>query len=95
MVTFKMSGEHPDITDDRPWLSSLFTHPHFRGRGVAAELIARCEREAKETYKCSVLHLFTPLEAFYNKLGWQKIDTVRDPMGLHPDGEALMKKDLV
>lgn len=93
MISLKME-DHPDRQDLSPWLATLFTLPEYRAQGTGSALCRRLETEAKEACGFSQLHLFTPVETFYKRLGWHTIGTVRDPAGIHKDGESLMTKIL-
>ena len=57
-----------------PWLGCLTVLPAYRGRGIAGELLQaglRCCRELG--FECA--YLFTTLEGFYEKKGWQFYET--------------------
>lgn len=81
--------------DLTPWVGSLYVHPFFRGRKIMEKLSAYIEGVAKNTFGFSVLYGFTGRStAAYEKMGWEIIDRLPDPMGFHPDGEPLMRKTL-
>lgn len=92
MVRLKME-DHPDCKHLFPWLGSLFVHPIFRKRGIADALCKHVEKQAKEIYGFEKIYLFThTVEALYSQRGWKKIGSLRDPLQLHLEGEALMTK---
>lgn len=94
MISLKMN-DHPDIKDLNPWLGSLFVHPFHRKKGIASALINVVEREAKTKYQYKELYLFTTdTMSLYEKHGWVRMRTVRDPTGYAPEGDTLMKKEL-
>lgn len=58
---------HPELT---PWLASVFVVPHWRRRGIGAQLVKHVMWQARQA-EISALYLFTPDQAaFYQKLGW-------------------------
>lgn len=94
MISLK-EEDHPDLPDIRSWLASLFVHPEHRGQGISHLLIQRLEKEAKETFGIETLSLFTSgASDLYVTHGYEAVKQVRDPSGLHPHGDLLMKKDL-
>ena len=94
MIRLKMD-DHPDHPELFPWLASLFVHPWYRKKGIASMLCRHVEKEAEHKYNFDKLYLFTPdAESLYERLGWKKIGTVRDPAGHRKDGEPLMMKML-
>lgn len=61
----------PDLT---PWLAAVYVKEGFRRRGVATDLIARCEIEAARS-NASVWYLYTELASgLYEKLGWRHLE---------------------
>lgn len=89
------NDDHPDLPDLKPWLASVYVHPFFRRSGVAAKLVQRVEREAREIFGFKRLYLFTGgARVLYEKQGWTFMRKVRDPLGHAPDGDDLMMKDL-
>lgn len=63
-----------------PWLGCLTVLPAYRGRGIADELLRRAENCCASLGFESV-YLYTQLEGFYEKKGWQFYET-----GVGPDG---------
>lgn len=93
MVSLKET-EHEDREDLSPWLGSLFVHSSYRNQGIAGKLCVHIFREAKRSGFDKV-YLFThSAAAYYKRLGFEKIGTVRDPSGKHKDGETLMCRNL-
>lgn len=94
MISLKID-DHPDLPDIHSWLASLFVHPEHRGQGIAHLLIERLEKEAKDSFGLTTLSLYTSgASDLYVTHGYEGIKQVRDPSGLHPHGDLLMKKDL-
>jgi GNAT superfamily N-acetyltransferase len=65
-------GTHPDYPD----IEDLFTRKSYRGKGYATQLIAECERKAKEKGFTKVglavnPSLNTYAKRFYEKLGYK------------------------
>jgi N-acetylglutamate synthase-like GNAT family acetyltransferase len=61
----------PELT---PWLAALFVLPPYRGRGIGAALVRRCEAEAK---RCDHDRLFlytSDASGYYERLGWREIE---------------------
>ncbi len=88
-------NDHIEREDLKPWFSSLYVHPRYRGQGIAQALCAHVEKYAKEVYGYEEIYLFTgTAEKMYEKLGYEKIGTVTDRSGFHKDGEPLMRKKL-
>ncbi|PZP55383.1 MAG: GNAT family N-acetyltransferase [Micavibrio aeruginosavorus] len=95
MISLK-DNDHPDHNDLSPWLASLYIHPEYRGKGLAAKLIAHVEDFAKTELKIPQLYLFThTADALYKKRGWIEIKNIRDPSGIRPEGDTLFKKELL
>ncbi len=89
------ADDHPDETVLSPWFASLFVHPLYRGMGLARTLLSHVETEAKKTFGYSRLYLYTGnAVSLYELQGWKKMRNVRDPMGIMPDGDVLMYKEL-
>ena len=64
-------AQRPDLT---PWVASVLVRPAWRGRGIAAALLAEAERRAA-AHRVEALYLFTPdAEAYYARLGWTAFD---------------------
>jgi N-acetylglutamate synthase-like GNAT family acetyltransferase len=61
----------PDLS---PWLAAVYVKETFRRRGVASQLIARCEAEAARS-NVDALYLFTESATkLYEKLGWRHLE---------------------
>ena len=87
--------DHPDRKDLSPWLASLFVHPEFRGKGCGKALARHVEQQAKEVYGYKKCYLFTrTAQTLYEKMDWKAVKSLRDPIGLSPDGVMLMEKAL-
>ena len=57
-----------------PWLSAVFVKELWRKRGIATELVNRCEAEAKKI-GAKKLYLSTEFASgLYEKLGWRTIE---------------------
>lgn len=64
----------PQRPDLAPWVASVLVRPAWRGRGIAAALLAEAERRAA-AQRVETLYLFTPgAEAYYTRLGWTAFD---------------------
>lgn len=62
----------------KPWLSSLYTKPAYRGRGVGEKLIA-ATRDAVNDLGFNELYLRTEdASDYYRKRGWTYLETVSD-----------------
>jgi N-acetylglutamate synthase-like GNAT family acetyltransferase len=62
----------------KPWLSSLYTKPEYRGRGVGEKLIAKTMDVVKEL-GFNELYLRTEdASDYYRKRGWTYLETVSD-----------------
>ena len=56
-----------------PWLSGLYVVPEYRGQGIGAQLQNHLADYAKSLgYK--ELYLYTDIENYYEKNGWEHID---------------------
>jgi GNAT superfamily N-acetyltransferase len=87
-------NDHTDREDLNPWMGSLYVHPVYRGKGLGQALCLKVKEEALKTFGFKTLYLYTPDAAdFYQRLGWRKIGTVRDPRGIQAE-ETLMQIDL-
>ena len=94
MVRLKKNDpiEREDLS---PWLSSLYVHHRYRGKGLARQICAYIEGVAKNTYGFDTLYLSTGSgQKLCEKLGFEKIDTVPDRTGFHKAGRAVMMKKL-
>ena len=59
-----------------PWLAGMFVAPAFRGRGLAAQLIAAVEREARAA-AVARLRLYTnTAERVYARAGWRTVEYI-------------------
>ncbi|RUO81064.1 hypothetical protein CWI84_02840 [Idiomarina tyrosinivorans] len=73
-----------------PWLAAIVVTPEGRGRGVGSKIVRACEQRAAQ-HGIRTLYLSTDqAEAFYQKLGWERID-YRQSLGVEV---ALMKREL-
>jgi len=81
----KQNGRH------RAELQKLFVHSAYRGRGIAARLLAAAEAQAREI-GCTLLVLDTeagsPAESVYRHLGWRKSGEIPMYAG-KPSGELI------
>jgi GNAT superfamily N-acetyltransferase len=86
LVKYDMQGRE----DLRPWLSGVWVHPNFRGKGIGPHLVAAVEDEAHRlAYRR--LFLWTPdRNHFYGRLGWQEQQRTRY-LGVEA---IIMRKDL-
>lgn len=77
-----------------PWISSVYVHYLFRGKGIARALVERLEMDARRLGYDEV-YLQTDVAAgMYRKFGYSEIDRVKSRFTI--DGICvLMKKDLV
>jgi len=78
----------PPNQPHRADIAKLLVHRSARGRGIAQQLMARAEAEARAEQK-TVLVLDTvtgdPAEFLYTKLGWTKVGVIPN-YALYPDG---------
>lgn len=73
-----------------PWLAAVYVKEHFRNRGIASALIARCETEAAQS-EVTTWYLFTEFASdLYKKLGWHHFERC-DYKGATVD---IMSKDI-
>lgn len=87
--------DHIEREDLKPWLSSLYVHPRYRGAGLSNALCDTVEDAAKNIYGYDRIYLFTGGAAgLYEKRGYKHIGTVEDRSGFHKNGEPLMMKML-
>ncbi len=84
---------HPDREEASPGVSTLYVHRVWRGKGVGRLLMEKAEDEARARgYKALWLYTSDSV-SFYEKLGWQQVDTVKEesfPGRMVP----LMRKNL-
>ena len=91
MVRLK-KNDHIEREDLKPWLSSLYVHPKYRGRGLGDLLCQHVEDAAKDTYGYEELYLFTGgAEKLYAKRGYKHIGTVEDRSGSNKDKTLMVK----
>ncbi len=87
--------DHIEREELRPWLSSLYVHPRYRGQGIAEALCGHVHTIARDIYGYDRIYLFTGMaEGFYKKLGYERIGMVEDRSGFFTEGEPLMMKTL-
>lgn len=85
MVTLK-TVDLSTRKDLSPWLSALYVVPEFRKKGIGTALINHILAEAKKTDHGKI-YLFTDsreqvkLKKFYEKRGWQFLDSSPGPDG--------------
>lgn len=72
-----------------PWLSALYVEPAYRRQGMGAILVQALEELATD-FGVDRLHLFTELEDYYTRLGWQTFEILPD----HPTRTVVMTRDL-
>jgi GNAT superfamily N-acetyltransferase len=58
--------------DLKPWLACLYTEPDYRGKGIAGMLLNHGLEQTK-AMGYPKLYLYTDLEGFYEKKGWEHI----------------------
>ncbi len=94
MVRLK-KNDHIEREDLKPWLSSLYVHPRYRGTGLSNTLCDVAEDAAQHIYGYDRIYLFTgTASGLYEKRGYKHIGTVEDRSGFYKDGEPLMMKTL-
>jgi amino-acid N-acetyltransferase len=85
-------------------LRSLAVAAPFRGRGVGKQLVAHAERYARERGVDMLYLLTTTAEAFFRRLGYERIDretvpdaikATREYAAICPASSAVMTKRLV
>jgi GNAT superfamily N-acetyltransferase len=75
--TASLKDSDLDILPDlKPWISSVYVNPDFRGTGVGSALAAEIERiAARKGYP--KIYLFNPIsQGVFEKLGWKILKTV-------------------
>ncbi|PZQ46732.1 MAG: hypothetical protein DI551_04575 [Micavibrio aeruginosavorus] len=93
MVRLK-KNDHFEREDLKPWLSSLYVHPRFRGKGLSEQLCDCAEDAAEHVYGYEQIYLFTATaEELYERRGYKRIGNVIDPSGYYKDGKTLMMKE--
>ncbi|CAJ36762.1 GNAT family N-acetyltransferase [Methanocella arvoryzae] len=55
-----------------PWLADLFVPPEHRSKGIGTALQNYAVEKAKE-FGYPALYLYTPLEGYYEKSGWEYV----------------------
>jgi N-acetylglutamate synthase-like GNAT family acetyltransferase len=64
-----------------PWLASLYVNPHYRGKGIAKELINKVQQVVKEL-GFKELYLRTEhTSEYYRRLGWNFVYKTHDEKG--------------
>ena len=77
----------PDLS---PWLASVFVIPDYRNQGIGSALVRHVMQQAQQG-RIEKLYLYTAdREAFYNKLGWRRIDEEN----YHGHEVSIMEADL-
>ncbi len=67
--------------DLTPWLASLYVNPHYRGKGIAKELINKVQQVVKEL-GFKELYLRTEhTSEYYRRLGWEFVYKTHDEKG--------------
>lgn len=67
--------------DLTPWLASLYVNPHYRGKGIAKELINKVQQVVKEL-GFKELYLRTEhTSEYYRRLGWNFVYKTHDEKG--------------
>ncbi len=93
MVRLK-KNDHIEREDLKPWLSSLYVHPRYRGEGLSEQLCDCAEDAAQHIYGYDKIYLFTgTAEELYERRGYKKIGTVEDLSGYYKNGKSLMMKE--
>ncbi len=57
-----------------PWLKHVCVAPEYRGKGYAAEMMKYASEEIRKMH-FDRFYLFTHLEGFYEKFGWDFVET--------------------
>ena len=73
-----------------PWISSLFVDEVFRGRGIAGKLIKAAEEYAKAN-GFIIVYIPSDMSGFYEKYGYEKIDSLINYGG---DTDDIFRKEL-
>ncbi|NLE01591.1 MAG: GNAT family N-acetyltransferase [Fibrobacter sp.] len=60
-----------------PWIEDLFVKPEYRKQGIGRELVIRAV-QITENLGYRKLYLSTHIEAYYLKLGWNKVRILRN-----------------
>ncbi|MGN0591632.1 MAG: GNAT family N-acetyltransferase, partial [Ruminococcus sp.] len=60
-------------TDLYPWLTDVYVDKAFRGKGIARKLLESVPEKAKQLH-VKELYLYTHLENFYEKFGWEYVE---------------------
>ncbi len=88
MVSFWTSdASRPEFT---PWLSALYVHPFYRGKGISIHLIDQLIAEAVRLAYTELYLMTETAQALYEKFGWTEIQQLTTPYG----ESVLMKKAL-
>jgi GNAT superfamily N-acetyltransferase len=61
----------PNLT---PWLASVFVDPEHRSKGIASQLVARVEHEARDRGVTRLYLHTTDRESFYADRGWTVLE---------------------
>ena len=73
-----------------PWLASVFVHPFYRNRHVAAALVVRAEQEALRLGFDRCFLVTEEAEGLYSRCGWTVAEAVTTAYG----PASLMTKNL-
>lgn len=73
-----------------PWLASVFVHPFYRNRHVAAALVGRAEQEALRLGFDRCFLVTEEAEGLYSRCGWTVAEAVTTAYG----PASLMTKNL-
>jgi GNAT superfamily N-acetyltransferase len=85
------SEDLPPRSDLTPWLASVYVLPEFRAQGVGAKLVEAVEDEARARGFDKIYLHTTDRAAFYEKRGWQVLDTVH----YWSQNHTVMSKNLI
>ena len=91
--------ERPEPRPERPvFLSQLYCHPDFTGRGLGAALIewviAKARRWGADAVQLSVFSENFGAQKFYHRFGFEKVADIDFWVGNHRDHEFLYELSL-